>query len=150
MIFKYDFSVSGDDFYPEKIIDRIGGDFIIDSFFNPTDKRLYDLEGIYGYGGMSFWHPKKFSTEDSIIKFETDFVDFIEENYTLFIENGVTDFQIFIEVYFDGGQCNFEIFNKQLLKKIGNFEVSLPISVYVLKNKELQKWEDEVKLKWES
>lgn len=150
MVFKYNFSVSGDNLYPEKIIDKIVGDFVTDSFFKPTDKRLYDLDGVYGYGGISFWHPKKFSTEDCIIVYETDFIFFIKNNYTLFVENGATEFQIFIEIYFDGGQCNFEIFNKQLLKQIGDLGVSLPISVYLLKNEEIQKWEDEIKLVWQS
>lgn len=150
MVFKYNFSVSGDGFYPEKIIDRIDGDFIVDSFFSPTDKKPVKNAEEYSYGGMSFWHSKKFSTEDTIIEYENAFIRFIEKNYHVFVENGATEFEIFIEIYFDGGQCNFEIFNKDLLKQIGDFRVSLPISVYLLKNEEIQKWEDEVKLVWES
>lgn len=150
MIFKYNFSVSGDIFYPKSVIQEIKGDFIIDSFFNPTDKKFEDSSNEYGYGGISFWHPNKYSTEDKIIKYEMSFVEFIEKNYTLFVINGVNEFEIFVEIYFDGGQCNFEIFNKELLKKIGELGVSLPISVYVLKNEEIQKWEDEIKLVWES
>lgn len=99
---------------------------------------------------MSFWHPNKNSTEDEIIKYEISFVEFIEKNYTLFVKNGVNEFEIFVEIYFDGGQCNFEIFNKELLKKFGNFGVSFPISVYVLKNEEIQKWEEEIKIDWKN
>lgn len=150
MIYKYDFSISGDNLYPEKIINKIQGDFIIMSFFSPSDKKPVNNAEEYGYGGMSFWHKKKFSTEGEILKYEKDFIEFIEKNHTLFVENGVSEFEIFIEIYFDGGQCNFEIFNKELLKQIGNFGVSLPISIYLLKSEEIQRWESEIKLKWGS
>lgn len=150
MIFKYSFSISGDDFYPGKIISKIQGDFVVESYFNPTDIRAFGLPGAYGYGGISFWHPQKFSTEENIIEYEKGFIEFIEKNYQFFTENGVDDLQIFIEIYFDGGQCNFEVFNKELLKKLSNFGVSLPISLYVLKDEEIEKWENEIKLEWES
>jgi hypothetical protein len=148
MIYKYNFSISGDTFYPEKIINEIQGSFIIDSYFNPTDKKFDSNE--YGYGGMSFWHSKKFSTEDRILEYEKGFVEFIENNNNLFIKNGVSDVEIFMEIYYDGGQCNFEIFNKELLKKIINFDVSIPVSIYVLNDKEIQAWENEIKITWES
>lgn len=150
MIYKYDFSISGGTFYPEKIISKIKGNFIVESCFSPIDKKSHNKEEEYGYGGISFWHPQKFSTEDSVIEYEKAFIEFIEKNYNTFIESGVDDLQIFIEIYFDGGQCNFEIFNRGLLKKLTNFGVSLPISVYVLKEEDIKKWEDEVKLVWES
>lgn len=150
MIFKYIFSVAGDSFYPEIILNDIQSDFVVDSYFNPTDKKVENRSDEYGYGNLSFWHKNKFSTEGEIAKYERDFIEFIEKNHSFFVENGVTDFEIFIEIYFDGGQCNFEIFNKQLLKKIGDFEVSLPISVYLLSIEEIQQWEDEIKLIWES
>lgn len=150
MIFKYNFSVFGDTFYPESIIQEVKGDFIIDSFFKPTDKKFEESSDEYGYGGISFWHPQKFSTEDKIENYEKEFVDFIEINYSLFIKNGVKEFEIYIEIYFDGEQCNFEIFNKDIMNKLGNIGVSLPTSIYVLKSEEIQKWEDEIKIVWNS
>lgn len=35
MVFKYTFSISGDDLYPEKVLDKIQGDFIAVSHFSP-------------------------------------------------------------------------------------------------------------------
>lgn len=149
MIYKYSISISGDEFHPEKIIKEIQGNFTVDSYFNPTDKKPINISEDYGYGSMSFGHPNKNSTEGEIIDYEKSFVEFIEKNYALFVKNGVNEFEIFLEIYFDGGQCNFEIFNKELLKKLGDIGVSLPISVYILKNEEIQKWEDEIRLIWE-
>ena len=56
MIYKYNFSILGDNFYPEKIIDKIQGDFLVESFYNPTDKIEIELTDVYGFGGMYFWH----------------------------------------------------------------------------------------------
>lgn len=148
MIYKYDFSISGDSFFPDKIINKIQGDFIIDSYFKPTDKKFEDCLYEYGYGGMSFWHPKKYAVE-FIKEYEKNFVEFIETNYQLFIDNKVDNLQIFIEIYYSGGQCNFEIFNKELLRKLTRFNISLPISVYMLGDRELQQWESEIELMWD-
>jgi hypothetical protein len=150
MIYKYNFSISGDCFDPEKVIERIQGDFIIVSSFRPTDKKFLNSSEEYGYGNISFWHKRKFSTDGLRIQYENDFIEFIVKNHSLFIENGANEFDIFLEIYFDGGQCNFEIFNKELLKKLSNIGVSLPISVYVLKRQKFNKWENEIKLDWSS
>ncbi|MFD2904682.1 hypothetical protein [Sphingobacterium anhuiense] len=148
MIYKYYISVSGDNLIPEKFMGKITGDFIIDSHFKSTDKRDCDLDRTYDYGGISFWHPNKFSTGENILDYENDFVKFIEDNYRLFIENSATDFEIYMEIYSDGGQCNFEIFSKILLKKLAKYSVSLPISFYVLKIRQMKKWEKEVDMSW--
>ena len=148
MVYKYDFSVFGDTLYPEKIINRIKGNFFVESCFSSTDNKFHNSSDKYGYGGVSFWHPLQFSTEDEIVRYEDAFVKFIEVNYALFIKNGADEFQIFIEIYYDGGQCNFEVFNKKLLKRLAKFNVSIPISVYALKKRELKKWEKEIKQKW--
>lgn len=149
MIYKYFFSVSGDNLYPEQILDKIQGDFIVDSYYSPTDKKFDNNSDDYQYGGISFWHPNKFSIEDNVVEYERCFIEFIEKNYLLFTKNGADEFQIFIEIYYSGDQCNFEIFNKFLLKKLSIFEVSIPISVFILAEEELQEWENEIKLIWE-
>lgn len=149
MIYKYILSISGDGLYPERLFEHIQGKFVVASHFKPIDLKPVDNSEQYGYGSVSFWHPKKFSNEDNIAKYENDFIEFIGNNYPLFVENRAVEFEIFIEIYFDGGQCNFEIFNKELLNSLGRYRVSLPISIYVLKKREIQKWEKEIKLTWE-
>jgi hypothetical protein len=150
MIYKFSVSVSGDNFYPENVLKNILGDFVVESYFNPSDSKPINISEDYGYGIISFTHPKKYSTENEIIKYEKDFLEFIEKNYYSFVENGVDDIEIFLEVYFDGGQCNFEIFNKEALKKISSMGVSLPISIYLLSEDEIEKWENEISPEWES
>ena len=37
---------------------------------------------------------------------------------------------LYIEIFHNEGQLNFEIFSRELLKKIGQYEISIPISYY--------------------
>ena len=68
MIFKYNLSISGDRLYPETIRNKILGDFIIDSSISPLNYKFENNSEIYEYGEMSFWHPKKFCTEQLFFK----------------------------------------------------------------------------------
>lgn len=148
MIYKYYLSINGDLLKPNEFLANIKGDFVVDNCFHPTDSNPVDIDGEYGYGGISFWHPNKFATKEHIAAYERDFMEFIDNNFKLFIENHMTELQIFIEIYFDGGQCNFEVFSKEMLKKIASFGVSIPISIYVLSEDEIIKWQNEINLTW--
>lgn len=148
MIYKITLSISGDNFFPSKCIDNILGESLITSSFSPNDKKIEDSEDLYNYGGISIWHPKKAAMEKNVYKYESFFVEFLEKNYKLFIENGAKDFDIYIEIFYDGEQCNFEIFNNKLLNKLTTFNVSIPISVYRLKKKKYKEWLNEIELEW--
>ncbi|MCB0798819.1 MAG: hypothetical protein KDB85_14480, partial [Chitinophagales bacterium] len=80
--------------------------------------------------------------------YEQDFVSFIESNYQMFIEYGANEFELFIEIYYNGEQCNFEVFNKSILKLFGSMEISIPISVYTLDQQEILEWEGEISAIW--
>jgi hypothetical protein len=150
MIYKISISASGNYFLPETVINKVMGDFTVESYFSSTDKKNESSNEAYGYGSITFWHPKKFALEDNILEYEMSFSNFIEQNYRLFKENGAEDFQMFIEVYYSDGQCNFEIFNKELMRKITRFGMSFPVSVYELQNNEIEEWETEIRLGWRS
>jgi len=149
MVFKIELFISGDNFWPKSIMNKIWGNFIVKSFYCPNDKKFKNADEVYGYGGMSFWHPKKFTLENNISVYEQMFVVFIENNYQLFVENGVEDFCLYIEVYYDGGQCNFEIFDRNFLQRLAKFKVSMPVSVYALNKKKYREWVNEIQLEWE-
>lgn len=148
MIYKYEFSVSGDYLRPESFIKSVEAGFIIDSYFKRDDKKRNGEE--YGYGSISFWHPQKFATVTRIKEYENSFVHFVERNYSLFTKHGGNDFQFLVEIYYDGGQCNFEIFNKDLLQRLGSMGISIPVSVYSLQEEEILKWETEINFSWGS
>jgi hypothetical protein len=149
-IFKFLFSISGDEFWPDKILSRIKGEFVVASKNNVGDRKFHNNEDIYEFGSLSIWHPKKFCTDNSIADYEKWFVKFVEENYSLFMESGANEFEIYMEIYFDGGQCNFQIFDKDLLKKLTLFNIALPISIYTMDSSRHQRWISEIELAWEN
>lgn len=53
-----------------------------------------------------------------------------------------------MELYYEIFQCNFEIFNKELLNRLAKYGVLLPISVYALKGEKIRDWEDEIRTSW--
>jgi hypothetical protein len=149
MIYKITLSISGKKFHPNNIIGKISGDFSIESSIQPNDKIFADREDTHDFGGISFWHPKKFSLQETIQKYEIDFIEFIESNQALFLENGVEEFSFFYEVYYEkSNQCNFEIFSKELLKRVSLLDLSFPVSIYGLGKNELKKWVKEVEIDW--
>ncbi|MEO6176747.1 MAG: hypothetical protein ABIP27_16470 [Flavobacterium circumlabens] len=85
-------------------------------------------------------HPKIFGYLDNGLQYEDQFIKFFEINYSLFQDYGVDDFVFFIEVYYSGEQCNFEIFNNSMLFKLtkGSGKISIPVSVYHLEKKEIE------------
>lgn len=148
MIFKITFSATGDSFSPNKILDKITGNFVVKSIHSHGDQKFVNRNDTYDFGTVSYWHPKEFATEDNILDYENDFIQFITDNEHTFRENLADDLSLYIEVYFDGGQCNFEIFSKSSLAKLANASVSLPISIYILDPSELASWEAEILSVW--
>lgn len=148
MIFKYCLTVSGDHFIPDDMLPLIKEKYLLVGKSNPNDKENSKSDFRYGLGYASFFHPKKFATEDFIVEYNEWFVSFIKSNKTLFFAMGVNDLSIYIEVYFDGGQCNFEIFKKEQLLEILNVNISFPVSIYLLKKRELREWEIEITKEW--
>ena len=148
MIYKITLSVSGDNFCPSKIESDLLGNFEVVDCFNPSDKILEDTEQSYEYGGISIWHPKKFTLQEHILEYETFFVQFSNQNYQTLMENGATELKIYYEIYHKDEHCNFEVLNPASLKKLTSFNVSIPISIYRLKKKEFHNWSKEIKSVW--
>lgn len=141
LIFKITLSISGDNFFPNKIISSLSKKLNIIDFFNPTDEKEQKNGGKFGYGLMSFMHPKIFGHLGEGLEYEEEFIKFFEINYDLFEKYGVKDFVFFIEIYYSGEQCNFEIFNDSMLFRLmkGIGKISMPVSVYHLEQKEIEK-----------
>jgi hypothetical protein len=150
MVFKIILRITGEYFTPDSILDKLNGQFIISSRNNPKDKKFENREDKYGFGSISFFHPKKFATEESISIYNEWQIKFLKNNYGVFVEGGADSFQYFIEIYYEGDQCNFEIFSPNELGEISNIRISLPVSVYKFSHVELGKWEEEIRKDWES
>ncbi|WP_307880233.1 hypothetical protein [Acinetobacter seifertii] len=63
------------------------------------------------------------------------FFEFIYKNIENFIKNGADDFSLFMEVYIsEDEQCNFEVLNSEFLSLIGKYKISIPFSVYKVRD----------------
>jgi hypothetical protein len=149
MIYKIILSVSGENLNPKNIIRKLRSDFSVLSFNQPNDKIFANREDTYDFGQILFEHPKQFSNRETIQKYEIDFIEFIESNQALFLDNGVEEYCFYYEVYYaKGGQCNFEILSKELLKRVCHLDLSFPVSIYGLGKNELKKWIKEIEIDW--
>ena len=147
MVYKYSFIASGQNFYPSRLIPKFTQEIIVENYTDyglETNKNFEYLDG-----RILFWHPKKYSTNDSLQFYEEQFVSFIQKNYSIFVEAGAVDFEIFMEVYYDVEQCNFEIFDRDKLKILSAMNISLPISIYAIGKSKLKRWEKEIIKDWE-
>jgi hypothetical protein len=129
LVFKITLAISGDDFFPSKLIQSVSNKYVAESF--------HDADGDLTHGVIFYMHPQLFGIQGEGVDYEEWFVELLEKNFEAFKKYGAEDIELFIEVYYSDDQCNFEIFNKSMLKRMGNFHISIPISVYHLSEKEV-------------
>ena len=92
---------------------------------------------------VSFAHPTKFAYGDFFFKeYEPWYMDKLKKYGKILKDIGFDDITLFFEVFCIESddrafpQCNFEILNKEFLKIIGEFDVSIPISIYCVRKEQ--------------
>jgi hypothetical protein len=133
MIFKIFLSVFGEFTSYSNLKSEVLGDFLI---FDDGHGESFD--------SISFWHPRKFSTNEGILAYEGWYIDFLLKNYKTFMRHGAKNFEFYYELYYTGEQCNFEIMNSSLLERISSIPTSFPVSVYLLSDEKYTEWETEI------
>jgi hypothetical protein len=147
MIYRITMSFFGNNFNPNNIISELNGNFLVIDKIIKGDKKKY-IKGNYEFGNIDIWHINKFATEEQIKEYESFFVEFITNNYKTLKQNHVQDIHLFYDIYYDGDQCNFEILSKKQLRKLFKINLSLPISVHKLNQKELKRRSKEINETW--
>lgn len=138
MIFRLSINLAGECLWPNKLLAELEGEFIIASSCNPGETVKFGAVSVVSaYGALSLWHHQRFASQHETIEYEEWFIEFIEANYGRFIASGAETVEILTEVFYDGQQCNFAIFDKSLLKRLFRYEISLPVSIYVLSDSDL-------------
>lgn len=148
MVFKFSMNIYGDTFIASSIIDKIIGNIEVHNYWDPTDKRSDKENEIYGFGNIDIKPKIKYATGVSQIRYAKQFVKILEDNYVLIKNAGGDEVEIYIEAYYDGKQCNFQIFDNKILAEFAKYEVSLPISVYRLGVRKISAWEEEIEKDW--
>ena len=131
MYLRFTITIFGDNFKPSKMINKLETSLEVTSYFDAGEED--DIGEINDYGCLELNHKNEFSKEYWDSEYEQEFVDFFRKNYQLLRLNNADDFRIFIEAFYSD-QCNFEIFNNELLAELAKYKVSLPISVYYYDN----------------
>ena len=150
MIYKLTLTLCGKSFMPDCILSSIKGNYLITDKHNATDKIFPDGKDIYDEGSISFFNPVKFSLDNHLKKYEKWFVAFLLVNYDLFVRNGVEEIVLFTEIYHADEQCNFEVFDKELLRKVSHIDISFPVSTYLLGDVEFNNWVKEIDQEWKN
>ena len=139
LLIRISLDILGDNFSPNMLLTKlnINTSFITFTSNEPTDFLTKDKNDQYGFGSISILHPNKVGVEDNLSEYEEWYVEFLETNYKFFIDSGANEVNLLYETFYNK-QCNFEIFNKELLKKITVYNVSIPICVYMLTNSQIR------------
>lgn len=130
--------LAGDQFSPSALLRKLLFPHVVFRAHEATDSRhsgKHYLPGSYGFGGLSLLAPGKI-TAKPVADYEAWYLQIIETNYLLFQEHGVTEINLFMEVFYTK-QCNFEFFTREALAKLGRYRVAVPISVYHLNDEQL-------------
>jgi hypothetical protein len=129
LIFKITLVISGYRFFPSRAIPFINTKYVPESF--------HDAEGDLTHGVIFYMHPQLFGFQGEGVIYEEWFVELLEKNFEVFHKHGAEEIELFVEVYYSDDQCNFEILDKALLKRMSKFNVSYPVSVYHLSENEI-------------
>ncbi len=128
--------LSGDDFSPIKLMEEIRDPVLVFHTFEATDYND-GLKENYGFGSISILHPQKIGLQYELEQYEKWYVEFIEKYHETFLKHGVQEINLFIDAFYSL-QCNFEIFDKALLRRITKYDISIPVSVVQLSSGEIR------------
>jgi hypothetical protein len=136
-IIRISLDLYGDKFSPKKFLAKITDTIHIFSSNEPDDLKFKKSEEVYGFGSLSILSPQIYGLQCEMTEYENWYFDFIDKNKSIFDQQGVTEINLFIDVFDNGGQLNFEIFSRELLKKVGLYNIAIPISYYRLTTEQI-------------
>ena len=136
-IIRISLNLYGDDFSPRKALTEITDKIHIFSSNEPDDVNDKDPRGIYGFGSLSILSPQIYGLQYEMAKYEEWYLDFIDKYKPIFDKHCVTEINLFFDVFDNGSQLNFEILSRELLKKVGQHAIAIPISVYRLTTEDI-------------
>ena len=128
-IIRISLDLYGDNFSPTKALTEITDNIHIFSSNEPNDLNDKDPKGIYGFGSLSILSPQIYGLQYEVAEYEEWYLSFIDKYKPTLDKHGVTEINLFFDVFDNGSQLNFEILSRDLLKKVGQHSIAIPISV---------------------
>ena len=132
--YKYILSLSGDKFDPYQK-NEFFKKFNTQSLFSCKELNVKGKE--YGFGNVSILHPNNVCLDEEKDAYETWFVNWLEMHMHELLDCFIDEIEIFMEIFYTD-QCNTEVFNQNLIQRLSKFNVTLPLSVYQISEKDLK------------
>jgi len=126
----------GDTFSPKELLKELKFSYIVFNSNEIKDFKFPNKDETYGFGSLSLLAPRHYGLQGDLVDYENWYIDIIKSNISLFEKHEVTEINLFMDVFFTK-ECNFEIFSRDGLAKIGKFKVAIPISIYKLPEEEI-------------
>lgn len=145
-IIRISLDLTGRKFSPKEFLKELPDNIHIFTSNELDDINDRDPDGIFGFGSLTVLCPKIYGMQYEMTNYEKWYLDFIDNNKQLLDKNRVTEMSLYIEVFDNGGQLNFEIFSRELLKKVGQYNIATPISYYKLTTEQIIEMLDETEI----
>lgn len=136
VIFSNILSLSGSELRSEELLAELGGDYLLEGNLENDEGSKYRRH--LGDKIVLIKNPVSYTVKETEDGYDQWYVDFVEKNHEIFLNCGVDDITIFIEVFaLENGQCNVEILYQQEVKSLTEYDVALPVSIYSLTREEM-------------
>lgn len=145
-IIRISLDLEGENFSPQKLINELNDEIHVFRSNEPDDINDRGLNEIYGFGSLAILCPEIYGLQYEMTYYENWYLSFIDKNKKLFDRNGIAEMSLYIEIFHNEGQLNFEIFSRELLKKIAEYEISIPISYYKVSSEDIIEMLKETKI----
>jgi hypothetical protein len=145
-IIRISLELYGNNFSPKALLNEVKDNIHVFYSNEPTDINDKDPDGIFGFGNLIILCPQIYGLQYEMTDYENWYLNFIDNNIMLLNKNGITEMSLYIEVFDNGGQLNFEIFSREMLKKIGQYDIAIPVSYYRLTIEQIIKMLDETEI----
>lgn len=145
-IIRISLELYGNNFSPKALLNEVKDNIHVFYSNEPTDINDKDPDGIFEFGNLIILCPQIYGLQYEMTDYENWYLSFIDNNIMLLNKNGITEMSLYIEVFDNGGQLNFEIFSREMLKKIGQYDIAIPVSYYRLTIEQIIKMLDETEI----
>ena len=136
LIIQLTINLYGNQFCVHDLINIIKDPVKIIAFHEPTDINPL-IKQKYDFGHIAIQHPTQLGINYQFNEYYLWHINFIENYYISFQINGVEEINVFIKVYYSK-ECNIEIFDNQLIKRLAEYNVSIPLSAHKMTNEQIK------------
>ncbi|WP_223654564.1 hypothetical protein [Hymenobacter psoromatis] len=135
VLFRFDLTFYGEGFAPEPFALKLEAQGVKVEWCSENTEKAFPY--------LSVSPDKEFSTQPNVDNHLHWFCTLLDENYPALRAGGVEKAVLFTEVFYEGGQCNMELFNHEFYACAHRCALYTPLSAYKISLTEWNKLERE-------